>query len=144
MNGRSPDAPISFLWTLKGVINQFLNLFAPPGKSSIRLLKPDGRAGITMLEWLEGHGLEAPRSHKKAELTLDAVRRRQSLTSLKQRTPAAAEEAEHLGKAAHREGCMCIICKQVGGGWGSRLAVLLFMFCDASLCRSLVCSDSVH
>lgn len=109
-------------------------------KASIRVQKADGRPGITMGDWLIDMGYDAPRTARppsSAAPSLEEVRRRQIQQraggipgGAPARTAAAATAATtstaddagaagdqgllgaFRGRSRHRDGCMCVICKQ--------------------------------
>lgn len=102
-------------------------LSSPAGKSSIRLMKSDGRAGVTVEDWMQANGLEPPggrkRDGKAANITLDAVRRRAAALMKMGGAAGGGAAGGGFGAAAgaaggggtwpqHRAGCLCVICKQ--------------------------------
>ncbi|DBA81836.1 TPA: hypothetical protein ACH3X1_007555 [Trebouxia sp. C0004] len=86
-------------------------------KASLRVDKGGGVPGPTMGDWLVDAGLDSAKAARpKAAPALHAARR-QNVS----RERFGNQAAKPQGKQAHRDGCMCIICKQarrVGKTWG--------------------------
>ncbi|DBA76675.1 TPA: hypothetical protein ACH3X2_008711 [Trebouxia sp. C0005] len=86
-------------------------------KASLRVDKGGGVPGPTMGDWLVDAGLDTAKAARpKAAPALHAARR-QNVS----RERFGNQAAKPQGKQAHRDGCMCIICKQarrVGKTWG--------------------------
>lgn len=92
-------------------------------KTSIRIDKGGGAPGITMEAWLIQMGVDPVKPPKPSRATLDTVRRRQMIQTHRPLPPppsgaagpgqaAGAAGKTGRGKSGHREGCMCVICKQ--------------------------------
>ncbi|KAK9863053.1 hypothetical protein WJX84_000545 [Apatococcus fuscideae] len=78
-------------------------------KSSLRIDKGGGVPGRTMGDWLVEAGIDEAKAARPRAPTLDAVRRRQGAAKHKS-SLLGSDRAP--GAQAHREGCLCVICKQ--------------------------------
>eukprot|EP00891_Asterochloris_glomerata_P002152 jgi/Astpho2/2152/fgenesh1_pg.00040_%23_10_t len=89
-------------------------------KASLRIDKGGGMPGMTAGDWLVSVGLDTAKAVRPKATTLNDVRRKQG----RQTVPGSRTHLQRgLGgiKQVHREGCMCIICKQArraGKPWG--------------------------
>ena len=99
-------------------------------KTSIRIDKGDGVPGITMESWLVAMGIDEARAARPSKGTLSGIRRRQVSRGVGGggsglSRSAAGDEEEMITngggsgrsgrlrfKPGHRNGCMCVICKQ--------------------------------
>lgn len=79
-------------------------------KASLRVDKGGGVPGRTIGDWLIDAGLDTPKAARPKAPSLNALRRRQGAHMRAGRASDAAAGA--AGKLGHREGCLCVICKQ--------------------------------
>ncbi|KAK9827616.1 hypothetical protein WJX81_006673 [Elliptochloris bilobata] len=83
-------------------------------KASLRVDKGGGVPGRTIGDWLIDAGLDTPKAARPKAPSLNALRRRQG-THMRAGAGRAADAgvgAGGSGKPGHREGCLCVICKQ--------------------------------